>query len=210
MANTATHLENSSRPERRPWTRKEYERAIDLGLFGPDEKLELIEGEILKKMAPMNTPHTTGIALCTRALRTAFPIGHYLRIQMPLATSDLSEPEPDVAVVIGDERDYEEAHPNTAVLVVEVADSSVNYDRTVKAALYAQAGVPEYWVLNLRERRLEVYRQPDAAADPARYTMTFRLAESETVVPLAALSAVISVSDLLPRRREQQEISAAP
>src|SRR5690348_15524163 len=146
-------------PARRCWTREEYERAASLGLFGPEERLELIEGEIVTKMTPQNSRHMSGIRLAEEALRLAFPSGYDVRVQGPLALGGRNEPEPDIAVVVGSMRDYFGAHPTTAVLVVEVSDTSLAYDRTTKTGIYARAGIAEYWIINLVDRVLEVHRQ---------------------------------------------------
>jgi len=187
-------------PGQRLWTRDEYERAGELGLFRPDERLELIEGLILRK-TPQKSPHASGIRMTEEALRAAFPSGHDVRGQLPLALGEYSEPEPDVAVVSGSYRDYVNSHPVTAVLVVEVADSSLALDRSTKASLYARSGIPEYWILNLVDRLLEVHRGPAAMAEQPldyHYRTVMRLTVEETVSPLAAPQAVIRVADLLP------------
>jgi Uma2 family endonuclease len=187
-------------PHRR-WTRAEYERAGQLGLFRPDERLELIDGEIVEKMTPQNTPHSVGIRLCELALREPFRVGHDVRCQLPLGLGDDSEPEPDIAVVVGAPRDYLDAHPATAVLVIEVADTSLSIDRSVKSHLYARAGIPEYWILNLTDRTLEVHRQPGPMAEqPLGHSYQFLqcLDVSQSVCPLAAAGCSISVADLLP------------
>lgn len=187
-------------PKRRGWTRAEYECAIDLGLFGPDERLELIEGEIIEKMTH-NSPHATGICLAQTAMAQVFTAGYLVRSQLPLAVDALSEPEPDVAVVRGSVRDYARNHPATAVLVIEVSDSTLPMDRTVKASLYARAGIEEYWIVNINDRVLEVHRQPAAMSEQPlgyHYRSITRQTETESIAPLAAPQALIAVADLLP------------
>ncbi len=204
MTTTSTINQQVTMPERRLWTRQEYERFVRLGAFGPDDKLELIEGEIVNKMASMDTPHATTILLTTEQLRIVFPVSFQIRVQLPLAVSDHSEPEPDVAVVVGALRDYEDNHPTTALLVVEVADTSLAYDRSAKAALYARAGVGDYWLLNLNDRCLEAHRQPQAMPGCAfgyGYAQITNYDETQTITPLAAPDASIAITDLLPRRR---------
>ena len=184
------------------WTREKYERATELGLLGPDDRVELIEGEIVQKM-PQNSPHSTAIMACLEALRTAFPRGHMVRPQLPLSVGDLSQPEPDLAVVVGVRSDYRDAQPaaTDAVLVVEVSDSTLLPDQTTKAALYARAGVGDYWIVNVPERSLEVYRNPLPMEDALLghgYQDITRLSETETITPLAAPGFVVAVANLLP------------
>ena len=134
-------------------------------------------------------------------MATAFGEGWHPRLQAPLALGEHSEPEPDIAVVAGVPRDYVAAHPSTAALVVEVADSSLRLDRRFKAALYARAGLREYWIVNLVDRTLEVYRNPRPAADTAddwTYGSVEVLHPPAVVTPLAAPAVQIIVSNLLP------------
>jgi Uma2 family endonuclease len=184
-----------SEPPARRWTVDEYHRAGEAGVFQPDERLELIEGAIIC-MSPQNGPHATAARLVELALGAVFTIGFDIRSQKPLSLSQETEPEPDIAVVRGQPRDYVESHPTTAVLVVEVSDTTLAYDRGRKSVLYARAGIPEYWVLNLPELLLEVYRDPDAAA--GEYRVISRYSGGETVSPLGVPSAQIAISDLLP------------
>ncbi len=191
---------------RRRWTRSEYHRAARLGLFRPDERLELIGGEVVQKMSPQQTPHATSVQLAEEALRLAFPHGHRVRVQLPLALGEHDEPEPDVAVVLGSIRDYEDEHPTSAMLVVEVADSSLRTDRGPKAGLYAAAGIGDYWIVNLVERVLEVHRDAVPMADRPfghGYRSVTRHDESASMAPLAAPATPIRVEDLLPRARTQ-------
>lgn len=182
------------------WSREEYDRMIEAGIFAPGERVELIDGEIVE-MSPQNSAHTTAVRLTEDALRTAFGLGFDVRTQMPLALDLYSEPEPDVAVVPGSPRDYRDAHPTTALLVVEVADTTEVYDRAQKGSLYARAGVADYWLLNLRERRLEVYRDP-VPMPQARYGWGYQsgqhLSAADVVSPLAMPQARIAVANLLP------------
>src|SRR6188474_2518366 len=131
--------------------RSEYDRMIELGLFD-EERVELLQG-VLVKMSPQLAPHASTVSRLTEllVLRLAGRLG--VRIQLPLALSDDSEPEPDVAVVaLGN---YDAQHPATALLVIEIADSSLQKDRA-KAAVYAAAGIREYWIVNLSARSIEV------------------------------------------------------
>jgi Uma2 family endonuclease len=162
-------------------------------IFQPGERVELIDGVIVD-MSPQKSFHSVTTRLVEDALRVAFATGYDVRVQMPLALDETSEPEPDVAVVPGRARDYTKAHPATAVLVVEVADSSLNLDRKSKQALYARNGIAEYWVVNLQDNSLEVYRDPHQD----RYRFQTVLRGGDTVRLLARPDHAIAVADLLP------------
>jgi len=182
------------------WTRVEYERLIDLGAFRPGERLELVGGALLV-CEPQGGPHFTAVGLVEDALRPVFGIGWTVRAQGPIALDEDSEPEPDIAVVAGSRRDHSRAHPSHPVLIVEVADSSLAFDRAEKGSLYARAGIADYWILNLPDQVLEVYREPAAAPHAPyghRYGVTITLASRDLVSPLAAPTAAILVASLLP------------
>jgi Uma2 family endonuclease len=182
------------------WKRVEYERLVDCGIFEPGDRIELIDGLLLVS-EPQSSPHYTSIRLVERALWRAFGEGWDVRTQAPIALDDSSEPEPDVAVVRGALRDYAASHPVDPVLVVEVSLSSLAFDREHKASLYARAGRPEYWIVNLVDRVLEVRRGP--APEPAApygwdYAFVDVLGPTERVAALGAPAAQIPVGDLLP------------
>jgi len=182
------------------WTVKEYQRAYDLGAFGFDARLELIEGEIIRKMG-QNEPHSWAIRAAEEVLRRLFAEGYDVRNQLPLVFGPRSKPEPDMAVVVGSFNDYRQTHPITAVLVVEVSDTTLAMDRTTKAALYARAGIEDYWIINLPDGVLEVHRQPAPMTDQPlghHYRSITRLTISDTLAPLARPNALVSVADLLP------------
>jgi len=184
----------------RKWTRAEYDRMIDAGLFHPEDRVELIDGDILA-VTPQDSRHATALRQCTKALEEAFGAGFDVRPQLPLALEESSEPEPDLAVVPGSIADYRDAHPQSAALAVEVADSTLEFDREQKGSLYARAGIPEYWIVNLRDATLEVHREPQADPDAvfgwsfgnARY-----LAPGESVSPLMNPAVTIPVARLIP------------
>ncbi|HEY7059846.1 MAG TPA: Uma2 family endonuclease [Chloroflexota bacterium] len=186
------------RPRR--WTREEYERLGQLGVLRPDERVELIEGEIIA-MPPQLGPHATGVCLALDVLRAIFGTGFTVRIQMPLALGQYSEPEPDVAVVAGSPREFVKDHPTSALLVVEVSDSTLRFDREVKSSHYAAAGIPHYWLVNLVDRQLEMHREPGSLPD-ARYGFGYRTRTialpGETVDAPAPAAARLAVDDLLP------------
>jgi Uma2 family endonuclease len=185
----------------RRWTREEYHRAADLGLFRPEERLELLDGEIIARMT-QNEPHASVAARAARLLAGVFGPDHHTRTHSPIVLNGQSEPEPDVIVVPGTEFDYLSRHPGPADLhlVVEVSDTTLRYDRGRKRTAYARAGVLEYWIVNLPERQLEVYRDPSGS----RFRSATVHGEQDSVAPLAAPgrgcadALAIHVADLLP------------
>jgi Uma2 family endonuclease len=186
-------------PARRRFTLEEYHWLVQQGFFRED-RVELIDGEIVH-MAPTGPEHsisTDRIARYLVMLLSGKP--YYVRIQNPLTIGE-HEPVPDVAVVPGSPEDYRQAHPSSALLVIEVADTSLEYDRTVKASLYTSAGIPEYWVVNLVERRLEVYREPTSPAPEAPFNALYRSLRiyhlEETVSPLFAPEVSVKVGELI-------------
>jgi Uma2 family endonuclease len=184
----------------RRFSRAEYERLIDLGVFQPGEHIELIGGELMVA-EPQGAAHYTAIRKSAKALEAAFGPGWEVRTEGPIGLDDDSEPEPDVAVVPGSPDDYRHAHPSRPVLTVEISESSLAADRRRKGSLYARAGLADYWVLNLVDRVLEVYREPasDSAAPFGwRYARSEVFDASARVTPLAAPGSSISVSQLLP------------
>ena len=177
----------------RRWTRAEYARLIEAGIFQPGEPVELLGGELMVS-EPQGTAHYTAIGLVEDALRAALGRGWLVRSQGPIALTDDSEPEPDVAAIRGALRDFRDEHPTRPALVVEVAESSLALEREHKGSLYAHAGVADYWILNLVDRVLEVYREPreDAAARFGwRYAWTEVLSFGSSATPLVAPGARI-------------------
>ncbi len=177
------------------WTRRDYERLAAKGFFPPGKRVELVEG-VIYDMTPQHSLHATAFRLAHEALRMAFPsaAGYEIRGQLPLALSEDSEPEPDVAVVAGSIRDYSDSHPTTALLVVEIADSSLFHDRKRKIPLYARFGIPEAWLCHLARRTLEVYRDPVDGI----YQTRLILREGDTVSPISRPEVSLKVVDLLP------------
>ncbi|MET0849955.1 MAG: Uma2 family endonuclease [Candidatus Rokuibacteriota bacterium] len=183
----------------RRWRRVEYERLVDLGIF-TGERVELLDG-LLVVREPQGSPHAAIVDHVGRVLAAGFGDGWYARHHAPLALGEHSEPEPDVAIVAGRPRDYLAAHPTTAALVVEVADSSLRLDRRFKAVIYARAGLSEYWIVNLVEGSVEVHRDPQPTADEPdawSYRTVEILRPPGTLTPLSAPGCRISVADLLP------------
>jgi Uma2 family endonuclease len=182
------------------WARVEYEKLVDLAVFQPGDRVELVGGQLVVR-EPQGSPHTVAVRLAEDALRSAFGSSWEVRAQMPVALDDESEPEPDVAVCPGRPRDYLAGHPSRPVLVVEAAQTSLAFDREHKGSLYARARLPEYWIVNLVDRVLEVYRNPVLSADAPygwRFSTLLQLGAPDSVSPLAAPHARIAVADLLP------------
>ena len=180
-------------------TRMSVERYLGLvasGALGPDDRVELLEGVIVA-MAPQNPAHAAGVARADEVLRAAIGRRAHVRPQLSLVLRR-SVPEPDLAVVAGRPDDYQSAHPTTALLVIEVADSSLKQDRLSKAAIYAAAGIPEYWIVNLRDEVVEVMRDPDPAQ--ARYRAVRSAARGERLELIALPGAALDAAALLPRR----------
>jgi Uma2 family endonuclease len=135
----------------RRWRRIEYERLVDLGVF-EGEPLELLGGQLIVA-EPKGSPHAAAVGMAGDALRAALPPGWVVRSQDPVALDDESAPEPDLAVVRGRHADYRHAHPAHA-------ETSLAFDRLQKGSLYARAGITDYWIVNLVDRVVEVYRDP--------------------------------------------------
>lgn len=175
------------------WTRERYDQLAEVGVFGPGDRVELIDG-LIYEMTPQKSLHATAIYLAQTALSSVLPRDHMVRVQLPLALADDSEPEPDIAVVVGDPRSFRQSHPTKAALIVEIADSSAYHDRERKKPLYARCGIPEYWILDLSNNTLEIHREPGSGT----YRFRGTLKASDTVSPLCAPQAVLTVRDLLP------------
>ena len=195
---TTPHLPTPPNPGPRYWTREEYYRLADLGFF-QGQHAERIGGQIMV-MSPQNFPHYAAIDKAAEVLRGVFGPGYWVRTQAPLELGQSSDPEPDVSVVAGRREDYSD-HPTAAVLVVEVSDTTLAFDRGDKANLYAAAGITDYWVIDVNGRRVEVYRDPKP--DPARpfgawYTKVTVYGPADVITPLAAPTARIAGTDLLP------------
>ncbi len=191
-----------------PITVDQFQRMIDSGILQDGDPIELIDGLLVRKdrsargenLMGHNPRHALLVSRLQRLLTSACEsAGSYLRIQLPIVLNNINAPEPDVAVVRGTEEDYADRHPGPAdlPLVIEVADSSLGTDRSTKQRLYATAGVPQYWLVNLPESQVEVYEQPDAAS--GKYAQKTICAAGQTVVwhlsPTQRLE--ISVTDLL-------------
>jgi Putative restriction endonuclease len=143
-----------------PLTVAQYHQMIASGILTSDDPVELLSGWLIQKMTK-NPPHRIATRLVREALETLIPTDWYVETQEPITLSD-SEPEPDVAIIRGNTRDYQDCHPGpeNIALIVEVADSTLDRDRTLKQTIYARAGIATYWIVNLVDRQLEVYTKP--------------------------------------------------
>lgn len=172
------------------WTCTEFHRVGDTGLF-EGRRAMLIDGVILEEGA-MNPPHALTLEVVMDTIRAVFATGWRVRGQSPLVLGQDLDPLPDVAVIAGTTRGTF-GHPTTADLVIEVADSSLDFETTEKRLLYARAGIREYWVVDINGRRLLVYRDPQGGD----YAIQLALAATDSVSPLAVPTAAVRVADLL-------------
>jgi len=179
------------------FTSDEYYRLVALGFF-EGHRVELIHGEIIA-MPPMGSPHATTLTLVLQCLQRIFAVGYVVRPQMPLHLQEDSEPEPDIAVVPGTPADYAGSHPMTAILAVEVAVTTLAYDRDVKGPLYARAGIPDFWLLDVSQRRVTVFRHPRLDASSVTgwiYGESGLYLPGNRIAPLPLPDSGIAVSDL--------------
>ncbi|MGL6097376.1 MAG: Uma2 family endonuclease [Fimbriiglobus sp.] len=182
------------------WTVEEYQRMAELGIIGPDERVELLDGYVVPKM-PQNLPHRAAVMRLTTRLAGRVPAGWVVMTQCPIRLPG-TEPEPDGAILRGVDTDYDARHPGPADIgvVIEVSESSLATDRGPKGHLHARAGIPVYWIINVVDRVVEVYTDPDPAATPPGYRTRTDFAPGQDV-PLV-LDGVevghIPVADLLP------------
>ncbi|HEY2738818.1 MAG TPA: Uma2 family endonuclease [Thermoanaerobaculia bacterium] len=179
---------------RRRFTSAEYHTMAEAGILAEDERVELIAGEIVR-MAPIGSRHAGGVKRLNRRLTRDLGERALISIQDPIAIGDNSEPQPDVAVLRPRPDDYTHSHPKPAdvLLVIEVADSSLAYDRGVKIPLYAVAGILEVWLVCLDERRVEIHREPA----PAGYRNIRILHPGDRVSPLAFPDFELTVDAIL-------------
>ena len=188
----------SGPPRNMLWTVDQFHYLGDLGMF-EGRRAMLIDGVIVEE-GPMNPPHRIALELTVDAVRQAFGTGWRLCIQLPLVLGQSTDPEPDVAVVAGSPRGVS-SHPTSASLVIEISDTSLRYDRTVKLGAYAAGGIGDYWVVDVNGRQLHVHRDPipDSSA-PFGYTYVNQTSfgPNDSVSPLAMPGASVKVADLLP------------
>jgi Uma2 family endonuclease len=177
------------------WTVQDYHRMSELGVLDPDQRTELLAGQITI-MAPKGTLHVTALHLLANSLRNQLGESDSVRTQDPIILNDFSEPEPDIAIVKGTILDYADHHPypDEVELIVEVADSTVKQDCEVKAKLYANTGIEDYWVLDVNKRQLHIFRHPT----PTGYTHHLILSEPNQVSPIAFPQISLTLTSILP------------
>ena len=176
------------RPEDlRPLKRSEYDRLVEAGCF-EDERIELLAGMLIAK-EPQGAYHADLITSLAKELTLRIQDRGRVRVQSPLALGDDSEPEPDIAIVPNS--DYRRDHPSEALLVIEIAGSSANRDRTLKAAIYALGDVREYWVVDLAGKFTDVFRSRESG----RWTSVDRLSWTDLVSPIAFPDVVLRIAD---------------
>src|SRR5262245_16812839 len=182
------------------WSLARYQKMIETGILTADDKVELLENYVVLKM-PRNPPHDGTIDLLKAALPACIPAGWLLRIQQTIALSD-SQPEPDFAIARGTPRSYLARHPGPADVgvVIEVADASLLRDQRDKTRIYARAGLPCYWIINLVDQRIEVYSQPSGpTAIPAYQSFqTYQPGDAITLVLDSATVGTVPAAELLP------------
>ena len=176
-------------PQTKRWTREDFYVLAEQGFFR-GKRAQLIDGEIIE-MSPQGHPHSAAITYFNHWAVGAFGKDHLVRVQMPLNATAYSDPEPDVSIVPGPLKAYRD-HPETAVLIIEVSDSSLKLDRR-KAKVYAEAGVLDYWIVNLQESQIEVHRKP---VNGERYEDVQIIKPGKTISPLARPQATLDVADL--------------
>jgi Uma2 family endonuclease len=195
LPTTPHYPANLSSDSLKYWTVQDYDRMSDLGILNPSERTELIAGQIVLMVAK-GTAHVVSLQLLAAVLRQQLGDAALIRTQDPVVLDDFSEPEPDLAIVKGNILDYTARHPLPAdvYLVVEVANSTLKYDCEVKDKLYAQADIPEYWVINLQDRQVHVFREPT----PTGYRQQFLLTELQSISALAFPVIAFPITSILP------------
>jgi Uma2 family endonuclease len=188
---------SAANPRPKAWTRDEYHRLAESGMLS-QQRTELLAGEILT-MSPQRWLHASTLDRIADDLRRLIGSQAWVRTQLPIILADDSEPEPDISIVPGRREDYQD-HPRDVMLVIEVSDTTLAFDRKEKLAAYAAAGIPEYWIVNLVNDQVEVYRQPASEAaesDSPVYREQLMIRPGETLLLPQPLNGVVSVTDWL-------------
>ncbi len=179
---------------RRLFTVREFHQMADAAIFGDDDRLELLRGDIIQ-MTPIGSRHAACVSRLNRFLGQSIGDQFIVRVQDPVRLNDYSEPQPDLAVVKARDDFYRDRHPGPAevLLVIEVADTSAEIDRTDKALLYAQSGIPELWVVDLTATTVHVYREPAASG----YSIHETLNPGRSLPSIVMPSVQLRVDDVL-------------
>lgn len=179
----------------RPWTVDEYYQMAKTGILQPDEKVELIAGQIIRNMTPQGSFHAAAITRTNRLLNQPVQPRFLVRSQLPIQLDNRSEPEPDLALVKSDPLDYDDRHPKAedVYLIIEIADSTLKTDLTLKKQVYAEAKIPDYWVWDLIKRQLYVYRQPTEEG----YQQEQILSERQSIAPLFFPDFQVKIREML-------------
>ncbi|MBA3923207.1 MAG: Uma2 family endonuclease [Nostocaceae cyanobacterium] len=181
--------------KQREWTVAEYHQMIETGILSPDERIELIEGKIIE-MSPQGPPHATTTGCVSEYLTQLLGSRVAIRIQVPVTLQPKSEPESDIALVLPPQRRYRDHHPTASeiFLVIEIADSTLVGDCEIKKKMYAKAGISDYWVIDVKNNHLFVFRSP--AGDV--YLQEIELGRGDRVTPLAFPDVIVLIDELLP------------
>jgi Uma2 family endonuclease len=210
VESTETAMTHTALPKIRPWEHpaindmeffrmsvEEYEALGEQGVLTPNSKVELIEGHLVPKRM-QNEPHSSTLNRIDEDLKKSVPDGWRVRIQLPIRILE-SVPEPDAVVAKGDRRAFDKYHPvaDQIGLVVEVSESTLAYDRSIKMPLYSRAGIPEYWIVNLIDLTVEVYTEPTFENGYAE-RRDYKADESVPLVLNGETTTSFRVADLLP------------
>ena len=189
------------------WTVQEYHHMSEVGILDASERTELITGKIVL-MTAKGTPHVIALQLAASNLQSQLNHIALIRTQDPIELDDFSEPEPDLVIVKGKILDYTDRHPSPedVYLVVEIADSTLKKDCEVKDKLYARSNISDYWVIDVKNRQVHIFRTPT----PTGYASHLILSESQTISPLAFPSIVIPISSILPPPVENPLLGGVP
>lgn len=179
---------------KRPITVKEYRRMGETNILDEQEKIELINGEIIN-MSPTGSKHAAVVNKMSKLLHTIAK-NTIISVQNPIAINNLSEPEPDIAILAFKENFYADAHPGPrdVLLIIEVAESSVTFDKEVKLPLYAQAGIPETWLVDLNENRIEVHKNPEQVYKQIEYKLPGDSLYSEVIGQALNINDLVKMS----------------
>ncbi len=194
-------------PQKRLFTSEEYHAMGKAGILGHQERVELLEGEIIV-MSPIGNRHALCVLWLTEAFYESGRLSGraHIQTQNPVAASSISEPQPDLMLLAYREDRYgslfSHPRPQDVLLIVEVADSSLSYDRNRKLRHYAEVGIPEVWIANLRDDRIESHTEPS----PEGYLVSHIYERGDTISPTAFPDLKIEVNDIIPPRPEQSDV----